>query len=492
MKKHLLLSLFLGAAVCLADYPPPEGSGTMEDPYQLATANDILWLADTELSAGSYSVLLNDIDLFMVDDFKPIGTLESPFSGNIDGRGFAITRLFIDIESNQGGLFGFAENCKIENLQLQGTVYCIDDGGLLFGNCNNCTVNNVTLSGMVKGEAFTGLLAGTAQYLKCTKTNAIGDVGGDYDTGGLVGCLSDSTIENCYTATDVAGAECAGGIAGFAEFSAVNCVYASGSCTGNKDVGGIIGKDKDDEVTASFFDKTKARAGETGTGVTTEALLKKATYAGFDFLNVWAIEEGVSTPYFLERDDPFFWRKFTAVSSCRITLKGSLSAEDLVAVEMFQKIGLYTLEEAVFVTKSFIIEQFPQKSKEEKITYNEKKNLFRYTSKNQLLSIAYEGLDGFIPCGPTIDKCTIDFTGELAQGIVKDDLRYLPLRLCDETMTDGVLSGTAVMLDRKGNNLSYKSKTLAYKVNLKNGKFNAKCTLADTVQGIYGKIPVQE
>lgn len=484
MKKLFLLLLMLScAALCWAE---PEGTGTADDPYQLASAEDLLWFVAN--TSGSYSVLTDDIDLSAAS-WEPVGTEEAPFTGNINGQGFSINGFYCsDIEKSQAGLFAYASNCTIENLGLYGSVECVDDGGLLFAVCDRCTVKNVTLNGSVSGSYSIGLLAGRATYLTCTLTSASGIAEGTYDTGGLVGFATDCTIENCFTVVDVEGSECAGGIAGYAEFTTINCTYAAGSCTGVKKIGGIVGKGEA-TITSSYFDKSKARAGEeeAGTGVTTEAMLKKATYVGFDFMNYWTIEEGVSTPTFLVTDDPLFWSLFTETATCRITIKGTLSGEDLLMVELYKKIGLRTLEEGVFLTTPMIVDTFPYKTKEEKVTYNEKKNQFRYTAKNQKLTVAYEDIN-FIyqPCDLQIDKCTIDFTGTLAKTITKDTLRYRPFKLCDQAMT-GVLSGTAFFLDKKGNNLVYKSKTVSYKVNLKNGKFNAKATLTDTVQGAYAQ-----
>jgi len=494
MKKILFLLLLSCAALCWADTDAPEGSGTFEDPYRLASTKDLLWIVNNELSSGSYSILTADIDLHSVENWEPRGTEATPFTGNIDGSGYSIKGLYVnDPEKGQAGLFAYASDCNIENLVIEGDVICKEDGGLLFGVCEKCTVKNVTLSGSVSGSgSYTGLLAGYAKKLTCSKVSAFGAVVGNYNNGGLIGFCGDSNIQNCFTVTEITGLDGVGGIAGFAEYSTINGTYASDSTTGEAHVGGILGNGQQTTVTASFYDSTKSRANEFGTGVTTEAMLKKATYVGFDFLNVWTIDEGNSTPTFITPADSLFWSKFTATSTCKITLKGTLTGADLDGIKLFQNIGLCTLEKGVFLTSPILVETFPLKTKEEKVTFKDKKNQLRYIAKNQKITVAYDGGSGVKACDLQVGKYTLDFTGVLAQGITKDSLVFLPLSLCDEAMTSGVLSGTAVQLTEKGNKLSYKSKTITYKVNLKNGKFNAKATLTDTVQGAYGKVPTQQ
>ena len=134
MKKQLLsiicvLTLCLGLLPTTVFAASPEGvwtdnaasnfaggTGTENDPYQIATAEQLAYLAvkaneGTLHSLGDYYILINNIDL---SDHRwvPIGrgtSIESKyFDGYFNGMGKTITGLYVD-ESTDGylaGLFG--------------------------------------------------------------------------------------------------------------------------------------------------------------------------------------------------------------------------------------------------------------------------------------------------------------------------------------------------------------------------------------------------
>ena len=218
MKKifSLLLTLALAAAIlagCGGSTQPettelPEtkvafsGSGTAADPYQIASAEDLLKMA--ELVNGekfektykeAYYILTADIDLGG-KAWTPIGDgyLDSvkSFPGTFDGDGHTISGLNVTASAEEKtrffGLFG----------QVEGTV-------------KNLTIVSSTID--------------------CS--------GKDTNTGAIAGCIYyGATIENCHVAEDVSvtGSYTTGGLAGQMNGTMTNCTNA-GSVTGTSEVG---------------------------------------------------------------------------------------------------------------------------------------------------------------------------------------------------------------------------------------------------------------
>lgn len=90
-----------------------DGSGTEEDPYQIASAEQLAYLAvkaneGTLHTLGDYYILTNNIDL-SAHQWVPIGRGTSQdseyFDGYFNGNGKTITGLYVD-ESTDGYLAG--------------------------------------------------------------------------------------------------------------------------------------------------------------------------------------------------------------------------------------------------------------------------------------------------------------------------------------------------------------------------------------------------
>ena len=82
---------------------------------------------------GTY-ILMNDIDLSKYEDWVPIGSSKTPFTGNLLGAGYTISGLQITTlpETENGefayvGLFGYNAGC-IRDVRLEGSVQ-VDPAG---------------------------------------------------------------------------------------------------------------------------------------------------------------------------------------------------------------------------------------------------------------------------------------------------------------------------------------------------------------------------
>ncbi len=218
-----------------------KGSGTAEDPYQIATKEDLFEMSElvnddatAETYNRCYYVQTADIDLEN-DTFMPIGTRTGAntgtgFLGHYNGNYYDITGLNVSrVESNYSGLFGWIyESGSIENLVVQGNIKC---------------VNSVNVGGIVGEMGF------EASIRNCA---FIGTVEAGTGVGGVVGhSWCGGTIQNCYFNGDIiatsqqAGSIISGGMMSDDCTTALvveNC-YAAGSINYSNaiSIGGLIG-----------------------------------------------------------------------------------------------------------------------------------------------------------------------------------------------------------------------------------------------------------
>src|SRR5690606_18557547 len=90
----------------------------------------------------------------------------------------------------------------------------------------------------------------------------------------------------------------AGGLAG-ANTGTISQSYATGAVSGSGLKGGLVPYNTG-TVTASFWNTgtTGQSTSDGGTGKNTAQMMQQATFSGWDFTGVWAIDEEASFPYF--------------------------------------------------------------------------------------------------------------------------------------------------------------------------------------------------
>ncbi len=229
------------------------GQGTLEAPYQIATAGQLAKIKDYR---DKSFILISDIDLSSYGNWDPIGTfnmeIDDPekgevaksslaFVGRFDGNGHTISNLTVNRPDTFGvGLFGFVmgnaafpsiRNLTVSNADVKGACMVgsvvgaingrITDikltgvnkvegyrigavGGMVgmgYGTIENCTANaSVTSNG--KGIQGIGLICGGGKWLTVRACTAAGNVTakgfGAFSVGGLIGCIQESPVmENC-------------------------------------------------------------------------------------------------------------------------------------------------------------------------------------------------------------------------------------------------------------------------------------------------------
>jgi len=232
----LLIAIFsLGFPAC-AKYGG--GSGEPNDPYQIATAEDLMLLGDSPEDYDMHFIMIDDIDLdsnlpgrkifdraVIAPDVNSIevGFQGITFAGVFDGNGHVISHLTITGESYTG-LFGhmgfswdrFPTAGKISNLSIvDANITGSGDyvGGLVgenyYGNVTNCHS-----TGMIRGNSGVGGLVGFNQGF-ASNSNSICVVNGNYEVGGLVGWHEImGLVDRCYSTGAVSGNGEVGGLVG--------------------------------------------------------------------------------------------------------------------------------------------------------------------------------------------------------------------------------------------------------------------------------------
>ena len=272
----LALAMLLSTAA-MAESGFAGGSGTREDPWQIASAEQ-LQLVRENLS-GHYT-LVADIDLSGFENWEPIGAFQPlsdapedaevphpdyAFTGTFDGAGHTISNLTVSSASPMGaGLFGCASetengeayigNFTLENIDVSG-FYLV--GGAVGLQFMNCKVSDITLKGENKlsGSQGIGSIVGTAFDLisNCTATADITVAGDGGACAGLIaGGTTMSSLANCaavdgsITAEDNAvwgiGAVCSAPW-GAAEITGCRASGTSIAVSGegNRLIGGLVG-----------------------------------------------------------------------------------------------------------------------------------------------------------------------------------------------------------------------------------------------------------
>ncbi|WP_207637156.1 S-layer homology domain-containing protein [Anaerovorax odorimutans] len=263
------------------------GTGTENNPYQIAGEEDLVRISDLSSTGRSFSdiyFVMTD-DITMTSTFSPIGTSYTlPFEGSFDGNGKTISGLQI-ADTSHAGLFGYLDSATIKNLTISGASIDITSsdtytyaGGIAAYITNEtlimgCTVANSTVTGQYAGNIvggasnssmirlcnakdsstngrYAGGIIGESSYcepiVNCEVSGGTQGTQTSTSYGGGIAGQSSSDIKNCRVDCDVVSKGIAGGIAGYIQQGAniTHCEYngiVTASGTGEPKAGGIVG-----------------------------------------------------------------------------------------------------------------------------------------------------------------------------------------------------------------------------------------------------------
>ncbi|MGE0076223.1 MAG: Ig-like domain-containing protein [Bacteroidales bacterium] len=305
MKHILKLSFFLmlcTQAVTVnaqTSTAPTMGDGTSANPYQISTLDNLYWLSQNSSYWGSYFVQTADIEASGTSvwdsgsGFTPIGNSTTNFTGNYNGKGHAISNLYISRSSTDYvGFFGYissagiVDSLSVSNSSVTGGNYV----GALAGKNSGTIRFSSAPEGSITGVQLVGGLVGWNEPGTVTLCYSSGTVTGTSSNicfGGLLGWSYGGPITNCYSLSSVTATSGSrvGGLVGFLLGGAVTKCYATGSVKGNSDFGGLVGMSSGTATNCFYNNEVFTESTDYGTGKTTAEMKTASTYtdAGWDF-----------------------------------------------------------------------------------------------------------------------------------------------------------------------------------------------------------------
>ena len=304
-----------------------------------------------DVGGNGYYALANDIDATATASWNGGAGFEPIYAGGnnylrFDGLGHSINNLTINRPGQDDvGLFswssGLIRELRLESVDITGGTSVGAIAGNLIGNFGMVGIRQSMVSGTVRGQGQVGGAVGrnttvigqSSSSATVTGAAGYGEVGGlvgsnsgsiddSFATGavasgggtstgggGLVGSnagyISDSYATGNVTTVGGVDGNPFGGLVGSQSSGHISNSYATGriivsSGGGNPIVGGLVGADLsgDSTVDSSYFDidttGTSTSAG--GTGMTTAAMKRQSTYAGWVFGWPWEIVDGTAYP----------------------------------------------------------------------------------------------------------------------------------------------------------------------------------------------------
>ncbi|MBM2814979.1 MAG: hypothetical protein HW421_1741 [Ignavibacteria bacterium] len=278
-----------------------KGSGSKTDPYQITTILE-LQEVDKLVKFEKYFILMNDIDATetrnwnILDHDQDSTTPDEPmgfvpigdFGGHFDGQGYIIRNLYMNFP--KAGLIGLFGNCATSKIRRVGLENCDITGlGNVGGFCGNSendiieecyTTGIITITGKSdeqRGAGFCGFV-NNSNIRNCYSTCFIKNLFNKNDYLVASFCFSwekyFTPAEFCYT---TGKAISLGKVCAFGATEHGNYCYWDIETTGINDT-----------IKNNIDDRAK--------GLSTEDMMKQSSYRGWDFKNVWYIDEGKDYP----------------------------------------------------------------------------------------------------------------------------------------------------------------------------------------------------
>lgn len=280
------------------------GNGTETDPYIIATAAQLDEVRNFQSACFELS---KDIDLSSYLNSNSSGwTPIKDFTGKFDGKKHTIKGLWISLSSiGNVGLFaniqGSSDNkrASVSNLFVNISKKGITGGRRVGGICGKLSYGNIEncmVTGDISGYQYVGGIVGynddNSSISQCASSGNI--IATDGEVGGILGYRYGScSIENCYSIANVKAEgsyyySYADGIGTCAE----KCYFA----------GTISGTEMDrvrpiaNSYSNSYYDSEKTKISGKRGALTTKQMKQQASFQGWDFDNIWTIQEGVDYP----------------------------------------------------------------------------------------------------------------------------------------------------------------------------------------------------
>ena len=346
MKKRLFSTVVMVLIIINSVFPvgAVSGKGTENNPFRIGTAEELLLLADFP---DCYFELESDIEL--TGTWTPI----EDFSGHFDGKGHTITVKAYKNVANCGffgTLSGIVENLIICGNDINLSPY--DDKsniGVIAGVCSGaiqgCKVTGkITFSASFRNTINAGGICGNliGMIKQCMNEATVSLVhknnypyDGDVRYGGIVYKNEEgSVVSDCINLDDAISSSSSAyysGIAAYNYGNIINCCSAGGkelyTSTSKRGISGGT-------LSNCYFDKNLLNydgySTDYGIPKSTLAMKMEATFEGWDFDTVWAIDESEENPI---NDGYPYLRCFYDDFTCPITVSTISAVENKLVLD---------------------------------------------------------------------------------------------------------------------------------------------------------------
>jgi len=263
----LILYLLLQSSTLAVDFAA--GTGEPNDPYQIATPEQLLAIGSDPNLLDKNFVLVADIDLdpnlpggrVFTDALIARDTSDSvsghfgdSFEGVLDGQGHTIANMHIaGVEGYDAGLFGQLSGL-VKELRLSDVVISGSPCGAIAGsNLRGGMILRCEVSGSLSGTNQVGGLVGVNWDGSLVECQAQVQITGGEVIGGMVGGGPGGTLIRCQVQAEVYGEKDIGGLVGRSKGSIIEC-DAKGIVLGSSNVGGLVGRSRDTLIFRSSAD----------------------------------------------------------------------------------------------------------------------------------------------------------------------------------------------------------------------------------------------
>lgn len=293
------------------------GKGTEENPWKIATAGQLDKVRF--LPKGNF-IQIADIDLSGWNENQAWISIAN-FGGSYDGNGFRIKNL-----KGKNGLFLTTSGAKLHRIGLVDIDIpsekreFLSIGGLV-GSANYTIISDSYVTGNVKN--IVGSLGGIAGSLRSSEVKRCFTAGnlmmmqsdrrfGNNRTGGIAGYSLDSVIADSYSVMNIgARSGFVGGLAGCQlgihqrqYQGSIFSSYFGGTFTKLEPVHKhypllFYGLANEGNVKNSYWNKdlSEISASDNGSGLSSEKMVYRKSFTGWDFDNVWDVRNGQTYPF---------------------------------------------------------------------------------------------------------------------------------------------------------------------------------------------------
>lgn len=291
------------------------GSGTEESPYMINNQMD-LYEFNFKVNHGennAYAELGNDIVLNpgnikddgtytpsqneMVHNWVSIGTEENPFNGVLEGKGHAVTGMYINKpEADNQGFFGYiGENGIVNNMGITDSYILGNNNIGTFAGINCGSIQASYTNAYVSGYSYVGGMTGINNNT-IENSYTKGAVSGYSYVGGMAGANSadGAMIQNSYNTAEVYGVNTVGGMIGVNDAIA-EYAYSTGKVYGVNTVGGFMGSGTGNVLNSYYLSESGTDNGF-ATPVSKDNFGKMSAFTDWNFDTVWIISRNLSRP----------------------------------------------------------------------------------------------------------------------------------------------------------------------------------------------------